>query len=100
MAEPVKVVISTMATFKANIAVGDGFEFKDTGIERLDPPLYWTPALRGAFTTFSDRVEIIGDKHVGAFSRTDDFVRVKVMRGRLVGMRHVVYEFSGWQDRP
>lgn len=84
---------------KGNLVAGAGIELLLDGLENLDPPLRMNSIIRGAFEILPDRVEIIGENHVGAFTRVDDFVRLEVRRGRLLSARYSIYEFSGWQPK-
>lgn len=84
---------------KGHLVAGTGVELLPDGLDDLDPPLGMNSIIRGAFEILPDRVEIVGENHVGAFTRVDDFVRLEVQRGRLLSSRYSVYEFSGWQPK-
>ena len=84
---------------RGNLVAGTGVELLLEGLDDLDPPLNMNGIIQSAFEILPDRVEIIGDKHVGAFTRVDDFVRLELQQGRLLSTRYSIYEFSGWQPK-
>lgn len=74
-------------------------QVKVHGLDKIEPAIPINNITLGAFATAADRIEIVGEGNVGAFTRLSDAVRVEVVNSRLVSTRRIVYEFSGWQER-
>ena len=74
-------------------------QVKVSGLDKIDPAIPISNVTLGAFATAADRIEIVGESDVGAFTRLSDVVRVEVVNSRLMSTRRIIYEFSGWQKR-